>query len=184
MQLKKIFFLSILIIFFIAGCNSKNGSKGEQSTKKETKVVLKTIGDKTLTFEKKGNKITIKELKNKIILLNFCTTWSPPCKAQMPHLVNLSNKYKNKFSVLGINMGDKTGNALSKEQMQTFILKHKIKYIITNGKENFKIAKLMGGVGTVPTMFMIDNNGKIIQEYVGVAPEEMIETDIKKILGK
>ena len=42
----------------------------------------------------------------------------------------------------------------------------------------------MGGVRTIPTMYLFDQEGAIVQKYVGIVPEEMMETDIKKALGK
>lgn len=39
-------------------------------------------------------KIIFKDYPNKIVLLNFFTTWCPPCKAEIPNLIKLQNDYK------------------------------------------------------------------------------------------
>ena len=46
------------------------------------------------------------------------------------------------------------------------------------------MAKAVGGIKSIPTTFIIDREAGIHQKIQGLAPYEMIETDIKKILEK
>ena len=55
---------------------------------------------------------------------------------------------------------------------------------MTLGSENFDFAKSVGGIKSIPTTFILDKQGKIYQKIQGLAPYEMIETDIKKVLEK
>lgn len=190
MQFKKIAFFAILVTLLFTGCNSKTEDE-KSNTKKESakttiqnKFELKKMDSTKLNLTKTDNNIKIAQLENKAILLNFFATWCPPCKAEIPHLNNLREKYKDNLEVVAINLGENNGSITAKEKLDAFINDFKIKYVVTNSEENFKLSKAMGGIKTIPTMFLIHPNGEISQKYVGIVPEEMLETDIKKALGK
>ncbi len=57
-----------------------------------------------------------------------------------------------------------------------------IEFTITNSQDNYKLAKEVGGVKSIPLMLIYDREGKYSQHYIGAVPEEMIEADIKKVL--
>jgi len=183
MQFKKIAFLIISITFIFTGCGSKDDDK-EIIEKKQTKFTLQTHDLKNLNIEIKDEVVSIKELQGKVVLLNFWATWCPPCRAEIPHLNNLKKKYKDQFEIIGLNVGKKDGTLLSQEKLNRFIEEYEINFPITNSNDNFKIAKLIGPVQSIPTIFLIDTKGKIVQKYVGIVPEEMMELDIKNTLGK
>ncbi|QKF82432.1 TlpA family protein disulfide reductase [Halarcobacter ebronensis] len=179
MQFKKLTFLLILIILVVTGCDSKK----ETVVKEQTKFQISSQLAPQLTLEKNDIGIDFKELKGKVILLNFFATWCPPCKAEIPHLIRLKDKYKDNFEIVALNMGEENGTLSPQEKVNAFINDYMINYHVSNSKENFKISDIMGNVRVIPTMFLFDTTGKIVQKYVGIVPEEMMETDIKKALG-
>ncbi|TLP37631.1 TlpA family protein disulfide reductase [Arcobacter arenosus] len=190
MQFKKLLFLIISALLLLIGCDSKeeNKPKAETETSKEkeiqTKYQLETLGETPINLTYKNETLNVDEVQGKVILVNFFATWCPPCKAEIPHLINLKNKYKDNFEIIAVNLGEKSGQLTDKSVLADFANEYKINYIVTNSENNFKIADLMGGVRIIPTMYLFDPKGTIVQKYVGIVPEEMIETDIKKALGK
>ncbi len=70
------------------------------------------------------------------------------------------------------------------EELKEFIKKFDINFAVTNSAGNFDLAKSLGGIKSIPTMFLIDKQGNIFQKYVGLVPSEMLEIDIKKLLAK
>ena len=184
MQFKKIAFFIISVILIVTGCDSKKDEKNGNIENKELKVEISSQLMPEITLEKIEKGVEFKELKGKVVLLNFFATWCPPCKAEIPHLINLKNKYKDKFDIVAINMGEKDGTLSSNEKIQEFIQKYNINYNVSNNENNFKIADMMGGIKVIPTMYLFDTTGKIVQKYVGVVPEEMMETDIKRAFRK
>ncbi|WP_044418267.1 TlpA family protein disulfide reductase [Halarcobacter anaerophilus] len=184
MQFKKIAFFIISVILLITGCDSKNDEKKETIEKKQTKFVISSQITPTITLEKIDNGIDFKEFKGKVVLLNFFATWCPPCRAEIPHLNNLQKKYKDSFEVIALNMGEQTGGQTPKEKIDEFIHEHSISYNVSNEETNFKISDMIGNIKVIPTMFLYDTKGKLVQKYVGIVPEEMMETDIKRALGK
>ncbi len=124
--------------------------------------------------------INFKDFENKVILLNFFATWCQPCRVEVPHLNNLKEKYKDSFEVIAIALGGKDGELTPTDELNNFINDFNINYIVTNSEENYALADSVGGVQIIPTMYLYDLEGKTVQKYVGVVPEEMLESDIKK----
>jgi thiol-disulfide isomerase/thioredoxin len=182
----KIFALSLVAIFALGGCDKKEESSTQSSTqevKKEQKTVFKldTIDNKKVTLKVLDNAISIQEpeYKDKVILVNFFATWCPPCRAEIPHLINLRNKYKDKFEVVAVMLDD----GLALEEKKEFVNKFKINYTVTiNQNENHSLANTIGNVRSIPYMMLFAPNGKFVVDYKGAMPEEMIDSDIQKAL--
>src|SRR4249920_43072 len=49
-----------------------------------------------------GKSISSTDLRGKVVLVNFWATWCPPCRAEIPDLIKLQDKYRDKLVVLGI----------------------------------------------------------------------------------
>ena len=189
-KIGKIIFV-IFIIFWFLGC-SKEQKKENITSKNFTKekiehnkYKLKDIDGKTLTLTITKNKISIKNIKGKIILLDFFATWCPPCKAEIPHLVNLQKKYKDKLFIIGILL-EKNKNL---NELKKFKENFEINYFISNTNFNFEIAKKIYAFLQAPKnmpipLMVMYKDGKYVIHYIGAVPEEMIESDIKKSLGE
>ena len=186
--------LSIIFIFFItitlSGCDKKEKSEIQASKrvavqtkniKQEpisTEVKLHAVNGKDIVFTKEKNTLMLKDNSNKIILLNFFATWCPPCKAEIPHLINLQDKYKGKLKIISVLLEDDKPDS----EIKSFIDYNHINYIVTNDINNFKLSNLLGGIQSIPFMILYDKNGKVITHYIGIIPEEMIDSDIKKAI--
>ncbi|MGA1931144.1 TlpA family protein disulfide reductase [Arcobacter sp. YIC-464] len=185
MQFKTLAFLSILSILFFTGCSSEEKKTSEVTqketvSKKSNTINLTTIDNKTITILDEQNSYKIKEYPNQIVLLNFFATWCPPCKAEIPNLITLQEKYQGQFKVISVLLEkDKTNEEISK-----FAKEFNINYDVTNSTENFKLSDKIGPIKSIPTMFMLDKNGEVFQKYVGIVPVEMMELDINKLLKK
>jgi thiol-disulfide isomerase/thioredoxin len=186
MQFKTLAFLSILSILVFTGCDSKTESESpnkeniEKVEVKKTNFILKTTDNLDLNVKVDGDKIIFKDYPEKIVLLNFFATWCPPCKAEIPNLIELQNKYANDFKVVSVLLEEGKSN----EDMKDFIDKYNINYQVVNGKQNFLLSTALGEIKSIPTMFLIDKNSDVFQKYVGIVPVEMMEIDIKKLLEK
>ncbi len=190
MQFKTLAFLSILSILLFTGCDSKEENEETtqqqqqsapvQKVERDSEFQLKTTNDVLINIKLENEKIILKDYPNKIVLLNFFTTWCPPCKAEIPNLIKLQNDYKNDFVVISILLEEMKTN----DEIKAFVKEFHINYEVANSPESFEVAKGLGGIKSIPTMFLVDRNHNVFQKYVGLVPAEMMEIDIKKVLEK
>ena len=163
MQFKKFAFFAILTISLFSGCEDSKVSKEtiikDVKILKDRRVFLTTTTNQVLSVKETEIGLIFKELKGKAVLLNFFATWCPPCKAEIPHLNSLRKKYDGKFEVIGVLLEENKDI----NEINSFIDQFQVQYPITNSEQNFELAKVLGGVRSIPTMFMYDKNGKLIQ---------------------
>lgn len=124
-----------------------------------------------------GTKVTAADRKGKIILLNLWATWCGPCRAEMPHLVELHDKYRDAgFQVLGLDVGDGNGNPESIEDIKKFAAKMKLNYELFRISNEtvgdfYKLTQFEG----VPQTVLVDRNGRVRGVFLG-GGERVINT--------
>ncbi len=122
-----------------------------------------------------GKKISSDSLSGKILILDFWTTWCGPCRAEIPGFIKLYDMYKNKgVEIIGIAL-DKDG----KKAVEPFAKQNKINYPIAIGDK--ALADLFGGVAAIPTTFVIDKKGKVVEKHVGYRDPSVFEKEINSL---
>lgn len=109
-----------------------------------------------------GKKMSTADLRGKVVFINFWATWCPPCRAEMPSLNALYNKFKDddRFVFLFINEDEN----FSKPK----------KYLQNNGFD-IPIASRVGSApssifsGTLPTTVVLDKEGNVVLKHEGMA---------------
>src|SRR2546430_2645223 len=101
-----------------------------------------------------GRQISTAAFNGKVVLINFWATWCPPCRAEIPDLVALQDKYQDHLQVIGISE-DEGGP----DVVRRFVADHKITYPIV--MMTAQIEKMFPGVSALPTSFIIDREAKI-----------------------
>jgi len=123
-----------------------------------------------------GSKVNSDEFKGKVLLVNFWATWCPPCRKEIPYLIKLQDKYRDKdFLVLGISM-DEGGRKL----VNKFISKLKVNYPVIIGGS--KIARGFGGVMGIPVSFVVDREGNLVRRLDGYVSEKVLGAELEKLL--
>ena len=78
-------------------------SKVKKDSKSNSKNAI-LAPDFTLA-DLKGEKVSLSDLKGKVVLLNFWGTWCGPCKREIPDFVSLSKKHKkNGLEIIGVTL--------------------------------------------------------------------------------
>ena len=108
-----------------------------------------------------GGEKGLADYKGKVILLNFWATWCMPCRVEMPGMETLWQKYKDQGFVIVAISNDES----SKERVATFKEKLNLSFPILLDPES--IVNDLYKVSSLPTSFLIDENGKIISAMVG-----------------
>lgn len=175
-----------LAALLISGC----GSKPAATDQKEVAGVLEPAPggvsikpveqrQKAPSFEltdNAGGKATLADYKGKILLLNFWATWCTPCKAEIPWFQEFEKKYKDQgFAVLGVSL-DSDGW----DSVKPYIKERNVTYRMVIGTES--MSAMYGGVGSLPTTFMIDREGKIAAIHTGIESKSTYQTEIEMLL--
>ena len=126
MKIKKITILTILTLALFTGCGDKekiDESVIANDKKQEQSMVfnLKTSDGKDLQVIAKKEGWVFTGYENKVILLNFFGTWCPPCKAEIPHLLNIRKQLKDNFEIIAIDVGKRGGGLNTQEELNSFI---------------------------------------------------------------
>jgi peroxiredoxin/outer membrane lipoprotein-sorting protein len=111
-----------------------------------------------------GEKVTLSDLRGKIVLLDFWATWCPPCRRELPSVAKLNATLRERnVVVLGIN--DESSGTV-----KSFLKKNSLELpVLMDG--NGGIHKLYGA-RAIPTVVVINPTGVITAYYVGARSEE------------
>ncbi len=107
-------------------------------------------------------KLTLSELKGRVVLVNFWATWCPPCRAEMPSMQALATRLEARpFTVVAVNVGE--------DEDATFAFRHEFAPPLS-----FPIALDADASTTrhwsvlgLPTTFLVDRGGRIAYRHVG-----------------
>ena len=124
-----------------------------------------------------GKTVSFADLRGKVVLVNFWATWCPPCRAEIPDLVALQDKYRDKLVVIGISEDEDATPA----QVKAFGVERKVNYPIV--MKTPELAKIFKGVSALPTTFVIDPEGKIRQRHVGMLRAQTTELETQYLSG-
>jgi peroxiredoxin/outer membrane lipoprotein-sorting protein len=118
-----------------------------------------------------GAKITLSELRGKVVLLDFWATWCPPCRKELPSIEKLHQEYKGKgLVVLGINDED-SGT------VKGFLKKNE--YSLSVLMDAKRDVHRMYGARAIPTVIVINRDGVIKAHYTGGRSEEELMAAVK-----
>jgi len=184
LTLSTLVFASLLVL----GCGDKEnrekkGNKIKEETKKAELLPIYTLqdGNRTVVIESKDKQFKF-SIDKPIVILNFFATWCPPCRAEIPHLVNLQKRYAKNLAIIGVLV-----ESLNQNEVSEFNKRYNINYFVSYGSDNMRLASEVVDMLHQPRNFSIPMmalfvNGKYFRHYIGMVPEEMLESDIQDAL--
>ncbi len=125
-----------------------------------------------------GKTVDFDSFRGKATLINFWATWCVPCKKELPDLVALSSELAGRdVKVLGIST-DRGANVES--DVGTFVRDHGIPYQVLISSEDLEEA--FGNVRAIPTTFLIDADGNIVQTFIGARSKDIFAQAIAAVV--
>lgn len=125
-----------------------------------------------------GNILSTAELRGKVVILNFFATWCEPCREEIPEMIELSNRYKDRVQVVAVSQDDDA----TPQEVRDFARNQHINYPIVMG--NTGISSEYGGVPALPTAYLVNRDGRVVQKHVGLYSTAVYDQEIRALLGE
>lgn len=108
-----------------------------------------------------GRKVSLSDLKGKVVLVNIWATWCPPCREEMPSMQKLYDRFKGEaFEILAVSI-----DADGRKAVAPFTRKLNLTFpVLLDPKEKIRSPYRITGV---PESFIIDKNGILVQRVIG-----------------
>jgi thiol-disulfide isomerase/thioredoxin len=123
-----------------------------------------------------GRPLTLAGERGKVVLLNFWATWCGPCRAEIPDLVELQKKYKDQLQIIALTV-DEDDAAVVKQ----VVAESGINYPVAMSPPEVRLQ--YGGIAALPTSFVLDTQGRVVQKHEGLRDPALYETEIRALLG-
>ncbi len=156
------------------------------AAKKADEALTKELADnKTFPFDftlpdLAGKPVSLSSFQGQVVIVDVWGTWCPPCRAEVPHFVDLQKNYGKKgLQIVGINY-ERSPDPIP--GIKSFAKEHGINYPLVIGDEatQNKIPEFRA----FPTTLFIDRKGEVRLVAVGARPHEYLEAVVKKLLSE
>jgi peroxiredoxin len=120
-----------------------------------------------------GRTVHLRDLRGKVVVVNFWATWCGGCKVEIPHLVEIYRRLHSRgLEIIGFSMDDAGDDVVTR-----FAKLKQMDYTIARPTDD--VTKSYGGLLFLPQTFVVDQHGMIVATISGPpephAFEEMLE---------
>ncbi|WP_240375654.1 thiol-disulfide oxidoreductase ResA [Bacillus piscicola] len=121
-----------------------------------------------------GETVELENYRGQGVFLNFWGTYCPPCEEEMPYMENQYAEFQDKgVEILAVNVGE------SKLAVERFVNRHKLTFPVPMDENKAVLDRY--GIGPLPTTFLINENGIVIDILTGGMTEEDIRGYMERI---
>lgn len=158
-------FLIILFMAIVAGCSK--GDSGQSLSGGAPDFTLPAVD---------GSMVSMSDYSGKVILVEFWATWCPSCVEMIPVLSKLHKRYSDKGLVILAVSLDRDGLG----ELGIFVHDNMIPYKVLMG--DTRTGNAFGGVSSIPTLYIVDREGRLVRKLNGYHSYGQLEEQIKKYL--
>jgi peroxiredoxin len=161
--------LASLVRYEHMQAQSDNPQFAEALSKLEAADAARQKVDFTLS-DLQGNPWHLRDLKGKVVLVNFWATWCPPCRKEMPDLQALYDRYKDQGFVV-VSISDEEA-----AKVQPFIAEQKITYpvLLDPGRKINDLFQVEG----IPKSFVYNREGKLVAQSIDMRTRNQFQAMI------
>ena len=126
-----------------------------------------------------GQRVRLRDLRGKVVVLNFWATWCGPCNAEMPMLVEMEKRYAARGVVF---VGASLDDAKTKGRIPAFLAEHQVGFTVWYGATADDLDQLKLG-NAVPATVFLDAEGHIAARILGQAHAEEVQERLDWLTG-
>lgn len=132
------------------------------------------------------------DLRGKVVLLDFWAMWCSPCIAAYPHLRSLQARHESRgFQAIGVtryfgrsDAEESLGREQELKSLQDYKVKHKLTWPVAIGKMDDPTNDEAYGVTALPTVILIDRQGRVRHLKRGIGEYPKLEKQIERLLDE
>jgi cytochrome c biogenesis protein CcmG/thiol:disulfide interchange protein DsbE len=121
-----------------------------------------------------GKELSLADSRGKVILLNFWATWCGPCRAEIPTLVKLQEHYKDQLQIIGLVVDED-----EEDPVRQVVKAEGINYPVAMAPTEVRVR--YGGITALPSVFVIDREGRVVQKHVGLFNPALYEMEVRAL---
>jgi peroxiredoxin len=157
----------------LAACNASGKSQDQRNVIRFVRNPDQAPEFKLTAID--GKTINLADLRGKAVLLNFWATWCGPCQAEIPDLVELQQKYTQRLQIVGLTVDEDDLGVV-----RQFVAESGINYPVIMTPPELRMK--YGGIAALPTSFVLDTQGRVVQKHEGLRNPLLYETEIRALL--
>ena len=153
------------------------GEPGSAGGKPTIRFVKNAVPVADMTFEDlDGRKISTRDWKGKVTIVNFWATWCGPCREEIPDLITLQDRYRDQLQIIGVSFDEG-----SVDDVRAFARQYKMNYPVVMSTP--ELVKGFPGVFALPTSFILDRDVKTVQKHIGLIDPAIYELEARVLAG-
>ena len=125
-----------------------------------------------------GREVSLLEHRGKVVVVDFWATWCAPCRIAMPHLQDISLQYPDQLAVLAISLDQDPQRVVPR-----FAAQLGLTFTLLADPRGIHVARQWGDVRSIPTAYLVDPQGVVVEKWVGIKGRQEYERRIRKVLG-
>jgi len=123
-----------------------------------------------------GGTLSSASLRGKITVLHFCASWSPASAREIPQMRGLQEELGPEgVQVIGIALEEDGGS-----DMRAFAAQASFPYPVLLADDTFH--RQLGGIDAIPTTFLIDGNGMVMNRHTGLVGADVLRADLLRMI--
>lgn len=130
-----------------------------------------------------GETVAKEDFAGRVLIVDIWGTWCPPCRAEVPHFVELQQEYEDQgLSIVGINYEGASSDEEAIGAIAEFTAEVPVNYPLLLGDEatQEQVPQFSG----YPTTLFIDRTGKVRMTVLGARPKGELEAIVKILLAE
>jgi peroxiredoxin len=127
-----------------------------------------------------GNSFTLSACKGKVVLLDFFATWCGPCKNEVAYLKELKDLFQTNLIIASIT-GDPNYDTVDK--LKQFRTEYGVTWPILRDTDAKHVSTTLYGVSTLPTLFIIDQDGIIHFKHIGLTGSSVLASEVQSLIA-